>query len=380
MITAARSDECSAEGVLFMALELSGKTWKVGTTVGLGQKPREKTVDAGDLKGLEEEIRRAKSRFGLAETSKVVSCYEAGRDGFWIHRFLVSKGVESIVVDPASVQVNRRRRRAKTDRLDVRKLVTNLIRWWEGEEKVWSVVEIPEVSDEDARQFHRELETLKRERTSHTNRIKSLLACQGVRLGKVGQGFVDWLDSVRLWDGSKLPGQLRARLEREYQRFEAVTEQILVLARQRREALRVSQDKRIKKVRKLKRMKGVGENGSWLLVMELFGWREFRNRRQVGSLAGLTGTPFDSGAGDREQGIDKAGNIRVRAVMIELAWCWLRFQPDSRLSRWYQAKFGGAGKRLRKVGIVALARKLLIAFWRYVEQDVVPEGAIIQKL
>jgi len=379
MSTAARVVESNVDQVLFLALELSGSKWKVGATVGLGQKPREKNVDAGDLVALEEEIRRAKARFELDEEAMVVSCYEAGRDGFWIHRALVSMGVRNIVVDPASLQVNRRRKRRKTDRLDVAKLLTNLIRWWEGEDKVWSVVEVPEVEDEDARQLHRELETLKRERTRHINRIKAVLVSQGVRLKKINCGFAHWLEHVRLWDGSNLPPQLRSRLVREYERLESVTGQIRELERQRHEALQTSQDERIKKVAKLKRLRGVGPNGSWLLVMELFGWRVFGNRGQLGSFAGLTGTPYDSGGIDREQGIDKAGNVRVRAVMIELAWLWLRFQPQSELSRWYHSRFGSTGKRMRKVGIVALARKLLIAFWRYVEHDVVPGGAIVSK-
>jgi transposase len=365
--------------VLFVALELSAATWKIGSTVGLGQKPRVKNVSAGDLQGLAKEIKAAKARFGLDETAKVVSCYEAGRDGFWIHRALVSTGVENIVVDAASIQVNRRRRRRKTDRLDVNNLVTNLIRWWQGEDKVWSVVEVPGPQDEDARQVHRELETLKKERTGHINRIKGMLICQGVRLKEIDRHFGGRLQQVRMWDGKQLPPQLRARLEREYQRFEGVNKQILELEVQRRNTVKLSQDERIEKVRKLKRLRGVGPNGSWLLVMELFAWRKFRNRDQVGSLAGLTGTPFNSGNGDREQGIDKAGVARVRSVMVELGWSWVRFQPKSALTLWYQKKFGSSGKRLRKIGIVALARKLLIAFWRWVEQDVAPQGAIVRQ-
>ena len=377
-MSAARYVEYTSDRVMFLALELSASKWKVGTTVGQGQKPREKKIDAGDLSGLLEEIARAKERFGLPAEARVVSCYEAGRDGFWIHRWLDAQGIESVVIDPASVQVDRRKKRAKTDRLDLGMLVRCLIRWFEGEPKVWSVVQVPSVKDEDDRQLHRELHALRGEQTRHTNRIKSLLISQGVKI-PAKAGFVGLLRSCRVWDSSPLPEQLVCRLEREYRRLEIVREQILQLEKQRREALRKSQDDKVEKVRQLMRLRGIAYNSSWLFVMEFFGWRQFKNRRQVGSLAGLTPTPFNSGAMDREQGIDKAGNPRIRTMAIEIAWCWLRFQPQSELSLWFQKRFGNGGKRARRIGIVALARRLLVALWRYVDQGVIPAGAILSK-
>lgn len=377
MDTAARDQQCSLEPVLYMAMELSAAKWKVGFTVGLGQKPRERTIDAGDVEGMSEAVARAKRRFRLAEDVRVVSCYEAGRDGFWIDRYLRGQGIENVVIDPASVEGNRRRKKRKTDRLDLGKLLRCLIRWDAGEEKVWSVVQPPSEAAEDARQFHRELEVLKGERTRHVARIKSLLAIQGIRVARVGPGFVKEVEAARRWDGTPVPPQARDRLVRELARLEVLRQQISELEGQRREAIRTSKDRRMEQVRHLMRLRGVGENGAWLLVMELFGWREFRNRREVGSIAGLTPTPFASGQEDREQGIDKAGNRRVRAMMIELAWCWLRFQPHSELSRWFEQRFGGGSKRSRRIGIVALARRLLVALWRFLVDGLVPKGAVL---
>lgn len=374
----ARPDEYTSDPVMFMALELSAAKWKVGTTVGLGQKPREQSVDAGDLEALTEELAKAKERFGLPSDVRVVSCFEAGRDGFWIHRWLEAQGIESVVIDPASVHVDRRKKRAKTDRLDLGKLIRCLIRWFGGEPKVWSVVQVPSVKDEDDRQLHRELRALKSEQTRHTNRIKSLLISQGVKI-PARNGFVGLLRRCRVWDGSLLPKHVVCRLEREYQRLQIVREQIRHLEMQRREMLRKSRDEKVEKVRQLMRLRGLAYNSSWLFVMEFFGWRQFKNRRQVGSLAGLTPTPFNSGDMDRELGIDKSGNPRVRTMAIEIAWCWLRFQPQSELSLWFQRRFGNGGKRARRIGIVALARRLLVALWRFTDQGVVPTGAVLSK-
>ncbi len=377
-MSAARYDEYRSDPVLFLALELSAGIWKVGTTVGMGQKPREQNVDAGDLEALWEEIGKAKVRFGLPAEARVISCFEAGRDGFWLHWWLEAQGIESVVIDPASVHVDRRKKRAKTDRLDLGKLIRSLIRWSGGEPKVWSVVQVPSVKDEDDRQLHRELQTLKGEQTRHTNRIRSMLICQGVKI-PAKRGFVELLRSCQVWDGSQLPKHLVCRLEREYRRLEMVREQILVLERERRKALREARDEKVEKVRQLMRLRGIAYNSSWVFVMEFFGWRQFKNRRQVGSLAGLTPTPNDSGEMDRELGIDKAGHPRIRTMAIEIAWCWLRFQPQSELSLWFQRRFGNGGKRARRIGIVALARRLLVALWRFVDQGVVPAGAVLRK-
>lgn len=374
----ARPEEYTSDSVMFMAFELSAGKWKVGTTNGIGQKPRERSIDAGDLERVSEEISKAKKRFGLPADAPVVSCYEAGRDGFWIHRWLESQGIESLVIDPASVHVDRRKKKAKTDRLDLGKLIRTLIRWNGGESKAWSVVQVPSVKDEDDRQLHRELQTLKNESTRHINRIKSLLVSQGVKL-PIRKDFIELLQQCRVWDGSPLPEHLVRRLEREYRRLEIVRQQILQLEVDRREALKVSTDEKMEKVRQMKRLRGIGINSSWLFVMEFFGWRKFENRRQVGSLAGLTPTPHESGAMSRELGIDKAGNARIRTMAIEIAWSWLRFQPRSELSLWFERRFGSGGKRARRIGIVALARRLLVALWRFVDQGVTPAGAILSK-
>jgi transposase len=359
---------------LYLAFELSNKKWKLGFTIGLGQSPRERTIEAGDLSALKKEISQAKERFHLPESARVLSCYEAGRDGFWLHRYLVTEGIENLVVDSASIEVPRRKRRAKTDRLDLGKLLRMLIRFDWGEEKVWSVVRVPSVEAEDWRHLHRELSALRGERTRYSNRIKGLLVGQGVRI-PVDADFLEQLDLVRLWDGSCIPQGLRARLEYEFLRLQFTEQQIKALEGRRRKLIRTADDSCVEMVRHLLRLRGIGENSAWLLVMEFFAWRKFRNRRQIGALAGLTPTPHQSGDDEQERGISKSGNIPVRAMIIEIAWGWLRFQPESQLSRWYQERFGQGSKRLRKIGIVALARKLLIALWRYLEFGEIPAGA-----
>lgn len=374
MKTAATRSEYSGAEVLFLAFELGWSSWKLASTVGFGQKPRMKTIPAGDLNKLEEEIGRAKVRFGLPEEARVVSCYEAGRDGFWLHRALDAQGVVNCVVDAFSIEVKRRGKRRKTDRLDAAKLAMMLVRYWEGERTVWSVIRVPSVEAEDRRQLHRELLTLRKECTRQINRIKGLLATQGLRL-EPRRDFLERLEEARLWDGSPVPGGLRFRLEGEFERLEFIRGQISELEAERRRLLRESEHEAVEQARRLMQLKGIGVNTGWLLPMEFFSWREFRNRRQVGAAAGLVGTPFNSGADSREQGISKAGNTRVRSRMVELAWCWLRYQPRSQLSLWFQERYGRGGKRMRKIGIVALARKLLIALWRYLEFGILPDGA-----
>ncbi|HLE05385.1 MAG TPA: IS110 family transposase [Anaerolineales bacterium] len=375
---ATRTRKYSVEGlVLYLAFELGNVEWKLGFSVGFGQRPRVRTIAVRDLEGLQREIELAKKRFGLPETAWVVSCYEAGRDGFWLHRYLVEAGVENLVVDSSSIEVNRRFRRAKTDRMDVAKLLDQLMRYERGEKKVWRVVRVPGVEAEDRRQFHRELEDLKAERTRHINRMKGLLAGQGVRL-EIGSVFVEKLSAIRLWDGRPIPEGLRARLEREYKRLQFIQGQIRELEGQRVEAIRRSADPEVEKVRQLLRLKGIGLNSAWVNTMEFFSWREFRNAKEVGALAGLTPTPYQSGDSSRERGMSKAGNRHVRALAIEIAWGWLRYQPESELSRWYQRRFGDGSSRVRRIGIVALARKLLIALWRYLETGLIPQGAVLK--
>jgi transposase len=376
-MTATHKPDCivASAPVLYMALELSSGTWMLAFTVGLGQKPRLKTVTARSTGALLFEIKAARKRFGLHEDAPVLGCYEAGRDGFWLHRFLLAHGVQNQVVDSASIEVNRRQRRAKSDGLDAVKLVEMLIRWHNGERKVWKLVRVPSVAEEDQRQLHRELIELKGERTAVSNSIKGLLATLGLVV-IVDETLPTQLENLRQWDVAKLPPSLHQRLLREFTRWRLINSQIDGLERERSAKIRDDKTPQIEKVRRLMNLKGVGQNGAWLLVYEFFGWRQFKNRRELGSLAGLTPTPYDSGESRREQGISKAGNRRVRWMMMELAWGWLRYQPASELSRWYQKRFAQGNTRLRKVGIVALARKLLIALWKYEEGDEQPPGAV----
>ena len=362
---------------LNMAMDLGDEGWKLGFSTGLGQEPRLRSMKARDLTVLMKEIRLAKERFRLPADTPVRSCYEAGRDGFWIHRYLLSKGVVNLVVDSASIEVNRRKRRAKSDRLDVGKLLIMLMRYYGGEKKAWSVVHVPTPEEEDQRQMHRELMTLKAEQTHCTNQIKSLLVSQGVVL-PVKKDFLTRLEEVDLWDGSRLPPALQARLKRDYERYQAVKQQIKLLEDEREEIMRTSKAPAVEQVRKLMRLKALGVDSAWVFVMEFFSWRQFHNPREVGALAGLTPTPYASGDSYREQGISKAGNTRIRIMAVEIAWCWLRHQPDSELSQWYQKRFGGGNSRARRIGIIALSRKLLVALWKYLERDELPQGASLK--
>lgn len=368
-----------SESVLYVAIELSGEKWKLGFTIGPGQNPRVRTVAARDLNQLKSEIRLAKQRFGLPEQCQVKACFEAGRDGVWLHRFFTQEGIENFVVDSSSIEVNRRARRAKADRLDVESLVRMLMRYCSGDHKVWSVVCVPSEEDEDNRQLHRELCSLQKEVNRTSNRIRGLLATQGVRL-KGGMTLSDKrLESLQKWDGKPLLPRLKERIQREWAHVEFLKRHIAALRRQRHGALRgkaqTNTTPDLDKIRQLISLRGIGEVTAWLLVAEFFGWRTFQNRRQVGSLSGLTPTPYQSGGTNFEQGISKAGIVPVRQIAIELAWGWLRHQPRSDLSLWYERRFANGGKKARKVGIVALARKLLIELWRYLETGVLPQGA-----
>jgi transposase len=372
--THASQSNTTAGPVLYLALELSWNSWKLAFTVGLGQKARLRTIPARHTELLCREIDKAKARFGLPADAPVASCYEAGRDGFWLHRYLVHHGIDNRVVDSASIEVNRRQRRAKSDALDATKLVEMLIRFHHGETKVWRVVRIPTVADEDRRQRHRELIELKAQRTGHSNRIKGLLATFGLDI-LVDAELPRRLEGLRQWDGAPLPPGLVARVLREFARWQQVDGQVNTLSNEQRRAVRDDEEPHVELVRRLLDLKGIGPVGAWILVREVFGWRVIKNRRELAGLAGLVPTPYGSGDSHREQGISKAGNRRVRWVLVELAWGWLHHQPDSALSRWYQRRFGSGNARARKVGIVALARKLLIALWKYLEGGGVPEGA-----
>ena len=366
---------------LMLALELGEEKWKIGFSSAFGQVPLVRNMASRHTKSLLGHIEWARKKLGLLDDVRVVSCYEAGREGFWLHRFLVAHGVESLIVDSSSIEVPQKRRRAKTDRLDLAGLCDLLARHVAGSAKpVWSVVRVPTPDEEDRRHLHRELKTSKQDRTRISNRIKSLLANNGLTL-RTWRKLPDQLKRLRLWDGSELPSSLRQRLDRYASDYSYYTTRIRELEKERRCLLSAevrkpgSQDTAVSIAAQLFTLRGVGINTAWLYSMEFFSWRTFRNTKEVGSLAGLTPTPKDSGKRYREQGIGKDGSRHIRGSAIELAWGWLRFQPDSELSKWYERRFGAGSKRVRKIGIVALARKLLIALWRYLETGVVPEGA-----
>jgi transposase len=361
-----------SEGILYMAMELSQSKWRLA--FGAGSQRRQVVIEAGDRLALNSEIGKAKAKFKLKENAEVISCYEAGRDGFWIHRHLEKVGIKNHVVDSSSIDVNRKKRRAKTDRLDADKLLKKLIFYIRGDEKL-SVARVPSEEAEDRRRIHREREALKKECTRHKNRIKSLMILQGIKFSNKGKkGWRSYVEGLRDWKNELFPRHQQAELFRIVERLEMAEKQLKGVEKQMQEALATSEEPVYEKIKQLKELKGLGDIGSWTIIMEWLGWRKFSNRREVGSAAGLVGSPYDSGDSRREQGITKAGNGRIRTLMIQLAWGWLRHQPNSQLSQWFKERFEQGG-RLRKVGIVALARKLLIALWRYVTQGVLPEGA-----
>jgi transposase len=277
-------------------------------------------------------------------------------------------------VDSGAIEVNRRHKHAKTDPIDAAKLVNLLCRYHGGERKVWSVINVPSVVDEDRRQLHRGLKDLQRQQTECSNRIKGLLASQGLD-APVDADFRTTLAGLRDWAGQPVPAGLQQRLLQEFAVWEALHRQVRDAANEQERQLREGKEPHLEKVRRLMGLKAVGVRSAWILVTELFAWRDIKNGRELGALVGLTPTPYDSGKREREQGISKAGNKHVRGLIVELAWLWLRWQPGSALSRWYQRRFGAGNKRARKVGIVALARKLLIALWRYADHGEVPAGA-----
>ena len=346
-----------------MALELSERRWAVLFASGSGKR-RERSVTARELGRLLEEIADAKRRLGLRADARVVSCYEAGRDGFWLDRALRANGIDSLVVDSSSIEVPRRARRRKTDRLDLFKLMGLLQRFLGGEKKVWSVVRVPEADAEDVRQLSRAIERLKAEHGRHRTRIKALLATQGVKLSRIGGR--DWAKRVAElggWDGAALGRWLQRDLVLEGERLALVAEGRSAAA---------------SKARALARLGAIAAESSFVFATELFGWRRFANRRELAGSVGLVPTPYASGQSRREQGLSKAGNRRMRTMLVEIAWCWLRYQPQSALSMWWQHRFASSGGRARKVAIVALARKLLVALWRYLEHGMVPEGATLK--
>ncbi|QDL36473.1 IS110 family transposase [Rhodoferax sediminis] len=369
--TVVQDQAAAIQADLYMSFELSDKKWQL--TLSDGRRgPGRYSVEAGDTVAVAQCIAKAKERCKLQAQSKVHSCYEAGRDGWWLHRWLVEQDIDNIVVDSASIEVNRHARRAKTDRLDGDKLLTMLLRHRTGE-RVWSVLHEPSAEDEDARRAHRELARLAKERTAHTNRISSLLVLHNLR-PHVIIGGRDWGRWCERHCG-QVPPALRAEIERESARLALVKQQAKALEAARRQELAAGKQPL---VAHLAQLRAIGPKGAWILVKELFGWRRFSNRRELAGCLGLAPTPYASGDSQIEQGISKAGNKRARALLVELAWGWLRLQPDSALTQWFNRRFAAGGKRMRRIGIVALARRLAIALWRYLEHGEIPNGAVLK--
>jgi transposase len=362
---------------LLLAFELGERVWKLGFTIGFGQAPRIREIPAGAVVRLLEEITRAKAKWHLPADTPVISCYEAGREAFWLHRCLVAHGITNYVVDSSSIEVNRKARRAKTDRLDLGGLLTLLARYQQGDQRAWHVVRVPSVGTEDARQLHRTWETVQHDRSRVISRIKSLLTTMGIRI-RLDEGFLEHVRAARLWDDTPVPDGMQQRLTREWQHLTFLDQQLEDLEAARQALRPDPQTTTAKYVVTLQTLRAIGPIGAWMLATEIFGWREIHNGRELGGLVGLVPSPFQSSETSHDQGISRAGNKHVRRLMVQLAWSWLHYQPASALSRWYQTKFGGGGRRMRRIGIVALARKLLIALWRYVETGVVPEGAVLK--
>jgi len=366
-----------------LAIELSKKNWIVAVNTPLSDKISRYTLKPCDGKELLDLCERIRTRVAR-ETKKrveIVSCYEAGYDGFWLHRLLEAHGIRNYVIDPASLQVDRRARRAKTDGIDVEKLLRSLMAYLRGEPKIWSVVRVPSVAEEDDRRLHRERGRLINERIQHVNRIKGLLAIHGIYdYQPLRRDRMQQLERLRTADGQALPPRLKTEILRELQRLELVIGMIRTIEAERdavASAETEAEHTSGKKIQDLVKIKSIGPEFATTLVGEVF-YRSFNNRKQLASYVGITPAHFQSGSTCRDQGISKAGNAKARTVMIELAWLWLRHQPDSPLSVWFRDRVGKLKGRIRRITIVAVARKLLIALWRYLEIGLVPEGAVLK--
>lgn len=364
------------EEVLYIAMELSQRRWRLGFSNG--DKIRQKSIEARNRGAFLEQVALARSKLRLSGAARVVICYEAGRDGHWIYRWLDSEGFEVLEIDSSSIETAQGRKHVKTDRVDVEKLLDLLIRHCIGRHKAFRVVRVPSEEAEAVMRLSREDEYLIRQRNRISNRIKGLLVKEGVSEVVLGQDFAVWLESLTLWHGKGLSTQLKTELLRLHAQYQLANDQIKEVAAEYVAELADSESVVGQKRYQLELMKSIGPKSSRILSAEIFAWRTFKNTKQVGAMSGLTPTPYQSGDYSRERGISKSGLRRVRRVMIELAWLWLRWQPDSALSRWFNVRFAGGGKRMRRIGIVALARKLLIALWKYVEHGVIPEGAVLK--
>lgn len=365
------------ENMLLGALELSKNSWVLAIQFPDHQQPSLYRINGGDTEGLMSKLTVARDRWAKISGTppSIALCYEAGYDAFWLARFLKAHGIECLVVDAASLQVNRRGRRPKTDRLDVIMLLRAIIAWARGERHVWSIVRIPSVDEEDLRRSHRERSRLVHERTAHINRIKGLLFAQGIRgLNVKSHSRQLELDKLVTGDGRPLPPRLAHEIAREIDRLALVQDQIIQVERAFVDAP-TSCEEIEKKRLLLLHLRGIGPIVSAVLAREVY-CRTFDNRRQVAGFLGLATSPYDSGAVERSQGISRTGSGPVRATLIQAAWLWIRYQQKSALTRWFLERTKGQGSRIRKIMIVAVARKLAIALWRYVEQGLVPDGAI----
>ena len=365
--------------VVFVAMELSKATWLLAAQASPSGKTSSHKLDGGDIVGLLALLRRLQAREQRASGNEVqvVVGYEAGYDGFWLQRRLAANEITCWVMDPGSLQVDRRARRAKTDRLDAAMLLRALMAWCRGDRTACHMVQVPSVEREDARRTHRERQRLIAERVQHVNRVKGLLATQGIYMFQpLRRDRWARLEELRTGDGHELPARLHREIEREFRRLELVLEQIEASEAERDAAVAAPapDDVDAAKVAQLSKLGGIGTELATVLVREAL-YRPFTNRKEVAAYAGLTPSPYASGDRHREQGISKAGNPLLRKAMVELAWLWLRYQPDSVLARWFNERVGAVRGRIRKITAVALARKLLVALWRYVTTGLVPEGA-----
>lgn len=367
-------------GTIFVTIELSQKIWLVTLHSPDRDRISRHKLEGGDHSGLLVLLDsvRARAAGKLGSAPKVVSCYEAGYDGFWLHRRLMAAGITNYVFDPSSIAVDQRARRAKTDRIDGELLLRTLMAHLRGEPRVVRIVRVPSVEQEDARRASRERDRLVKEQTGHTNRIKALLRLQGMAVGYPRRrDWLNWLERQRDWQGQPVSPHLLAEVAREHARLMLVREQLAVLERAQAAQAPAVPEATAERRDLLQRLKALGPAFSTTLTNELF-YKDFRNRRQVGAYCGLAPSPWQSGGIDRDQGISKAGNPRARCAAIELAWLWLRHQPDSNLTQEYRRRTLNASKRIKRVAIVALARKLIVALWRYLTTGLVPEGAMLK--
>lgn len=364
---------------VFVSMELSKISWLLAAQASPSGKTSSHKLDGGDADGLLALLRRLQAREQRAtgEEVQIILGYEAGYDGFWLQRRLTAEGITCWVMDPGSLQVDRRARRAKTDRLDAAMLLRALMAWCRGDRAACQMVQVPSVEREDARRTHRERQRLINERVQHVNRVKGLLATQGIyTFLPLRRDRWARLQELRTGNGLELPQRLRWEIEREFKRLELVLEHIATSEAERDATVAepAADDADAAKVTLLSKLGGIGTELATVLVREAL-YRSFANRREVAAYAGLTPSPYASGDKQRDQGISKAGNPLLRKSMIELAWLWLRYQPDSKLARWFVDRVGVIRGRVRKITAVALARKLLVALWKYVTTGLVPEGA-----